>query len=135
MLASLRGRGLIEFDERARRYLPGPAVMALGLRCLAGLDVRQLALPELREVIMPVSVGVPYPLHAGASSKAFLAFCPAEQIESYLRSALTALTEHTITDPRRFSTTGDSRSPCSACAGRPSGSRDTRPNAPRSCWR
>lgn len=129
VLASLRGRGLIEFDERTRRYLLGPAVMTLGLRYLAGLDVRQLALPELRElsavtsetatlslrtgdtrvyvdqvtplreVIMSVSIGVPYPLHAGASSKAFLAFSPAEQVETYLRSALAALTERTVTDP------------------------------------
>lgn len=132
VLASLRGRGLIEFDERTRRYLLGPAVMTLGLRYLAGLDVRQLALPELRElsaatsetatlslrtgdtrvyvdqvtplreVIMSVSIGVPYPLHAGASSKAFLAFLTTEQVAAYLGSDLAALTERTITDPGRL---------------------------------
>ncbi len=132
VLASLRGRGLIEFDERSRRYLLGPAVLTLGLRYLAGLDVRQLAVPELRElsaatgetatlslrtgdtrvyldqvtplreVIMSVSIGVPYPLHAGASSKAFLAFLPAEQVAVYLRGVLAALTERTITDPGRL---------------------------------
>jgi IclR family transcriptional regulator, acetate operon repressor len=132
VLASLRGRGLIEFDERTRRYLLGPALLSLGLRYLAGLDVRQLAQPELcelsaatcetatlslrtgdtrvyvdqvtplREVIMSVTIGVPYPLHAGASSKAFLAFLGAQQVESYLRGDLRALTERTITDQGRL---------------------------------
>lgn len=132
VLASLRGRGLIEFDERTRRYLLGPALLSLGLRYLAGLDVRRLAQPELcelsattgetatlslrtgdtrvyvdqvtplREVIMSVTIGVPYPLHAGASSKAFLAFLAAQQVESYLRSDLRALTERTITDRGRL---------------------------------
>lgn len=132
VLTSLRGRGLIEFDEETRRYLLGPAVMTLGLRYLAGLDVRQLALPELRrlsaatgetatlslrtgntrayvdqvtplrEVIMSVSIGVPFPLHAGASSKAFLAFSDDEQVAAYLRQDLAALTDKTITDARRL---------------------------------
>lgn len=132
VLASLRSRGLIELDEATRRYLLGPAVMTLGLRYLAWLDVRQLALPELRElsvatnetatlslrtgdtrvyvdqvtplreVIMYVSIGVPYPLHAGASSKAFLAFLAEEQAAAYLRQDLAALTEKTITDARRL---------------------------------
>jgi DNA-binding IclR family transcriptional regulator len=132
VLTSLRGRGLIDFDEPTRRYLLGPALLSLGLRYLAGLDVRQLALPELRElsaatgetatlslrtgdtrvyvdqvtplreVIMSVTIGVPYPLHAGASSKAFLAFLAAEQVDAYLRSDLPALTERTVTDPGRL---------------------------------
>ncbi len=132
VLASLRGRGLIEFDEESRRYLLGPAALTLGLRYLAGLDVRQLALPELRklsavtgetatlslrtgntrvyvdqvtplrEVIMSVSIGVPYPLHAGASSKAFLAFLDEDQIAAYLRADLAALTENTITNRGRL---------------------------------
>lgn len=130
VLASLRGRGLIELDQATRRYLLGPAVMTLGLRYLSWLDVRQLAARELaglcaatgetatlslrtchtrvyvdqvtplREVIMSVSIGVPFPLHAGASSKAFLAFLPADQIEAYLRKGLAPLTPDTITDTR-----------------------------------
>jgi DNA-binding IclR family transcriptional regulator len=43
-----------------------------------------------------VSVGVPFPLHAGASSKAFLAFLPREQIAAYLKNSLTRLTPSTI---------------------------------------
>ncbi|MGH3419353.1 MAG: IclR family transcriptional regulator [Streptosporangiaceae bacterium] len=130
VLASLRGRGLIELDEATRRYLLGPAVMTLGLRYLSWLDVRQLAAPELtglsaatsetatlslrtgqtrvyvdqvtplREVIMSVSIGVPFPLHAGASSKAFLAFLGDDQIEAYLRQGIAPLTPNTITDAR-----------------------------------
>ena len=39
--------------------------------------------PE-REVIMSVSLGEPYPLHAGASSRVFLAFLPDAHRERYL---------------------------------------------------
>lgn len=129
VLASLRSRGLIELNEASRRYLLGPEVMTLGLRYLARLDVRQLALPglhelsaatnetatlslrtgdtrvyvdqvtPLREVIMSVTIGVPFPLHAGASSKAFLAFLPEEQAAAYIRQKLRPLTERTITSP------------------------------------
>jgi IclR family acetate operon transcriptional repressor len=129
VLASLRSRGLIEVDEPARRYLLGPEAMTLGLRYMARLDVRQLALPvlhelsaetnetatlsvrtgdtrvyvdqvtPLREVIMSVSIGVPFPLHAGASSKAFLAFLPDEQVTAYIAHELKPLTDGTITDP------------------------------------
>ncbi len=129
ILASLRGRGLVEFDGTTRRYLLGPATMTLGLRYLARLDVRQLAGPALRElsaatgetatlslltggarvyidqvtplreVIMSVPVGVPFPLHAGASSKAFLAFLPQQQAAACLGGELAALTPRTITDP------------------------------------
>lgn len=129
ILSSLRSRSLVELDESTRRYLLGPASMTLGLRYLARLDVRRLALPALhqlststqetatlslrtgdtrvyveqvtpvREVIMSVPLGVPFPLHAGASSKAFLAFLPEEQVSAYLGRSLAALTETTITDP------------------------------------
>lgn len=132
VLTSLNSRGLIELDQTSRRYMLGPAVMTLGLRYLALQDVRQLALPELRrlseatgetvtlslrtghtrvyvdqvtplrEVIMSVSIGVPFPLHAGASSKAFLAFLEEEQVAAYLRQELVRLTDNTITDAGRL---------------------------------
>lgn len=128
ILTALRGRGLVQFDPESRRYSLGPMSMTLGLSYLQRLDVRGLAAPELkmlsdathetatlslrtgdtrvyvdqvtpsREVIMSVRIGVPFPLHAGASSKAFLAFCPPDEIESYLRGNLVTLTENTITD-------------------------------------
>ena len=48
---------------------------------------------------MSVAVGKRFPLHAGSSSKAFLAFLPAHEQDHYLDShELTALTGETITD-------------------------------------
>jgi IclR family acetate operon transcriptional repressor len=130
ILASLRTRGLIELDDETRRYSLGLTSMRLGLAYLDRIDIRKVAAPELsslsrrtqetatlsirtgdhrvyvdqvtpaREVIMAVSLGVPYPLHAGGSSKAFLAFLSDEEIEDYLDSdRLGRLTEQTITDP------------------------------------
>jgi DNA-binding IclR family transcriptional regulator len=133
ILSSLRGRDLVRLDERSRRYSLGPAAMTLGLSYLDRLDVRRLAAAELRglsntthetatlslrtgdtrvyveeatpprEVIMSVSIGVPFPLHAGASSRAFLAFLPDQYVESYLATkGLPALTDCTITDEQRL---------------------------------
>ncbi|WP_433496476.1 IclR family transcriptional regulator [Sphaerimonospora sp. CA-214678] len=129
ILASLRVRGLIELDLVTRRYSLGVGSMRLGLAYLERLDVQRIAAPELvtlsqrtdetatlsirtgwtriyvdqatpaREVIMSVSLGVPYPLHAGGSSKAFLAFLTEEEIENYLsRRPLEPLTGETIAD-------------------------------------
>ncbi|MGW5161141.1 IclR family transcriptional regulator [Nonomuraea wenchangensis] len=129
ILASLRVRGLIELDLVTRRYSLGVGAMRLGLAYLDRLDIRRIAAPELmalsqrtdetatlsirtgwtriyidqvtpaREVIMSVSLGVPYPLHAGGSSKAFLAFCTEEEIESYLaQQSLEPLTSETIAE-------------------------------------
>jgi IclR family acetate operon transcriptional repressor len=130
LLASLRSRGLIALDDRTRRYSLGPNAVMVGLRALDQLDVRRLASAELkaissdteetatlsvrtaesrvyidqvtprREVIMSVMIGVPYPLHAGASSKAFLAFLPDQEVEGYLARALPKLTPTTVTDRR-----------------------------------
>jgi DNA-binding IclR family transcriptional regulator len=106
ILASLRSRGLIELDPDTHRYSLGPLAMRLGLTYLDRLDVRALAAPELaglsartgetatlsvrvgdarayvdqvtpdREVVMSVTLGRPFPLHLGASSKALLAWLP-----------------------------------------------------------
>ncbi|MEU8249669.1 IclR family transcriptional regulator [Nonomuraea sp. NPDC048916] len=127
ILASLRLRGLIDLDEETRRYSLGLTAMRLGLAYLDRLDVRRLAAPELvalsrtlsetatlsirtgssrvyvdqvtpsREVIMSVTLGVSYPLHAGASSKAFLAFLSEEEVDAYFRTVpLNRLTERTL---------------------------------------
>ena len=132
ILTSLRSRDLISIDPATRRYSLGPAALRLGLAYLNGMDVCRLASAELpglsartnetatlsvrtgksrvyvdqvtpqREVIMSVSIGVPYPLHAGASSRAFLAFLPEAEIEAYLDRDLSAVTPATITDPRKL---------------------------------
>ncbi|GLZ06543.1 IclR family transcriptional regulator [Actinomadura sp. NBRC 104412] len=133
ILTSLRRHGLIELDESSRRYSLGIGAMKLGMAYLERMDVRTVARPELvalsertaetatlsvrsgwtrsyidqvtprRELIMSVTLGVPYPLHAGASSKAFLAFLPDEEIEHYLsQPSLEQLTPATITNVPRL---------------------------------
>lgn len=130
ILSSLRVKEFVEIDAETRRYSLGPSALALGLTYLQRLDVRERARPllrelsdrtnetstlsirhgdqriyidqvnPLREVKMTVQLGRSYPLHAGASSKAFLASLPSGDIEAYLSRQLDALTERTITDPK-----------------------------------
>jgi IclR family transcriptional regulator, acetate operon repressor len=133
ILASLRTRGLIDLDEATRRYSLGVTAMNLGLAYLDRVDVRRIAHPELvalsgetdetatlsirngwvrfyvdqvtprREVIMSVTLGAPYPLHAGASSKAFLAFLPDDELNAYLaQPELARLTSDTVTDKMKL---------------------------------
>jgi DNA-binding IclR family transcriptional regulator len=117
ILGSLRSRGLVDLDETTHRYSLGLTAMRLGLAYLDRLDVRRLAGPELaalsrgtgetatlsirtgdhrvyvdqvtppREVIMAITLGVPYPLHAGASAKALLAFLGDAELGAYLADA------------------------------------------------
>jgi DNA-binding IclR family transcriptional regulator len=128
ILSSLRNKGLIEVDGETRRYSLGAALVGLGLTYLDKLDVRRVAGPELvalsratgetatlsvrtgwtrvyvdqvtpdREVLMSVQIGVPYPLHAGASSKAFLAFLPDDEVGRYLAEPLLKVTPATVVD-------------------------------------
>ena len=129
ILTSLRSRDLIAVDTGTRRYQLGPAALGLGRAYLQRIDVRSMAAPELawlsaesletatlsirtgdvrmyvdqvipdREVRMEVALGVPYPLHAGASSKAFLAFLTAGELDAYFaRSGLSKMTDATVTD-------------------------------------
>lgn len=132
ILASLRVKGYVELDEESRRYELGPQALALGLTYLQKIDVRDRARPVLRElsdgtgetatlsvrrgwvrmyvdqvtpareVKMSVQLGHPWPLHAGSSSKAFLAFLPEADIDAYLRHDLDPITPATITDPERL---------------------------------
>lgn len=133
ILTSLRNRGLVELDERSRRYSLGAAALGLGRAYLDRQDIRTIAGPELtwlsresqetatlsirtgdtrmyldqvvpdQEIRMEVSLGVTYPLYAGSSSKAFLAFLPEPEIDAYLaRNGLTALTGETIIDERKL---------------------------------
>jgi IclR family acetate operon transcriptional repressor len=132
ILSSFRNKGIVELDAVTRKYGLGPVIVSLALSYLDNLDVRAVAGPELarlsaetnetatlsirtgftrvyvdqvtpeREVLMSVQIGVPHPLHAGASSKAFLAFLPDEDIEEYLAGPLPAVTSATITDRRKL---------------------------------
>lgn len=129
VLTTLVAKGFIEIDAETRRYRLGPVVLALGVTYSERIDLRGLAMPRLRElsertnetatlslrygweriyveqvtpdreVKMSVVLGRSFPLHAGGSSKAFLAFLPEEEQERYLNERLLdALTDRTITD-------------------------------------
>lgn len=131
LLSSLRASELIELNEETHRYSLGIGAMRLGLAYLGRIDILRMAHPELvalsrrtaetatlsiysgnsrayvdqvtpsREVIMSVGLGESFPLHAGASSKAILAFLTPEEIDAYMRSQpLDALTTATVTDPK-----------------------------------
>ena len=133
ILTALRSRELITVDPVTRRYALGHAAVTLGRAYLARTDVRAIAAPELRylsdrthetaalslrrgdtrlyvdqvvpdqELRLEVSLGVPFPLNAGAPSKAFLAFLPDFELDAYLaRQPLEAMTDKTITDPAKF---------------------------------
>lgn len=128
ILTSLRDRDLVTSDPVTRRYSLGPAVLELAARYRDNLDVRPFALDAMErlsaetnetatlsirsgwqriyidqvtpplEVKMTVKLGVHHPLHAGSSSKAFLAFlAPEEQEAFFAASELEAVTPATVT--------------------------------------
>ncbi|MDX6744366.1 IclR family transcriptional regulator [Actinocorallia sp. A-T 12471] len=127
ILTALRSKELITVDPVTRRYALGHAAISLGRAYMARMDLRAMVGPELRllsrqtgetatlsvrrgdtrmyvdqavpnqELRMEVSLGIPYPLHAGSSSKAFLAFLDEAEVSGYLaRHPLNALTDKTI---------------------------------------
>lgn len=128
VLASLREAGFVDVDGSSRRYRLGPASLALGLAYLDRLDLRALARPVLEqlsaathetatlsvrhgdtrtyvdqvtpltEIRMTVPLGRPHPLHAGSSSKAFLAYLSEAEQQDYLSRELPQVTDLTITD-------------------------------------
>lgn len=133
ILASFRAKGFVELDESTRRYSLGPKILFLGLTYLDRVDIVSVARPAMvhlrdltdetatlslrsgdhrvyvdqvtpnRDVKMQVSLGLPYPLHAGASSKAFLAFLPPAEIDAYLDGGgLSQLTGKTVVDARKL---------------------------------
>lgn len=129
ILSSLRARGFAEIDPSTRRYHLGAGVVMLTERYLTGLDLREVCRSAMRELVdvteetatlsvrhgfsriyidqitpernvkMVVDIGRSYPLHAGASSKAFLAFLAPPEQEEYLASELKSVTPETITSP------------------------------------
>jgi IclR family acetate operon transcriptional repressor len=132
ILTGLRSRELVHLGLD-RRYALGPGALALGLAYLRNIDVRSIARPEMellstelnetstlsivvgdkrvyvdqitppRDVIMSVQVGQSYPLHAGSSSKAILAFAPEELAARVLERPLEMLTDSTVSDATQLS--------------------------------
>ncbi|TVR33790.1 MAG: IclR family transcriptional regulator [Nitriliruptor sp.] len=129
VLTTLAAKGLVTVHEETRRYRLGPVALSLGIAYLDRIDLRDLLQPRLRElsertnetatmslrygwqrmyvdqvtpnreVKMTVVLGRAFPLHAGSSSKAFLAFLTGDEQERYLaQHHLEALTDRTIID-------------------------------------
>ena len=128
ILRSLEDRAFVRFDGRTRQYVLGPAVSALGAQALRRTDLRTAALPVLRrlqhetgetttvsalvgnhrvyldqvvslaEIKMTVEIGRAWPLHAGSSSRAIVAFAPQELRDQVLTGELPGLTPLTIID-------------------------------------
>ena len=128
ILQSLTSRELARVDPTTRGYGLGPSAIALGARALRRSELRTVAREELillrnatqetttlsllvgdqrayidqyegpQEIKMTVEPGRLYSLHAGASSRAILAFLPASHIQNVLSAGLKPLTDETIQD-------------------------------------
>jgi len=132
ILQSLSTRSLVRADPSTREYRLGPGAIALGARAMRDFDLRQAAQPTLRrmrdittetttlsarlqdsriyldqfespqEIKMTVELGRPYPLYAGASSRAILAFLSDETVDRIIQMGLDRLTPETIRNPREL---------------------------------
>ncbi len=132
VLAALERHQYVRQEEGSGKYTLGTRILELSSRLLDKLDVRQAALPVMRQirdscdetvslyvveglervcierlesrqrVRSVIGVGSRLPLHVGASSKVLLAYLPPEQRESVLQGCLERYTEHTIADPEEL---------------------------------
>ncbi len=112
-----------------RRYGLGHAALRLGRGNYSNLELRASALPHMRtlhhetwetvtlsvlvgrervcvdqlvspqEIKLAVELGRPFPLHAGASGRAIMAFLPGDAQEALLSEPLERLTPQTVVDP------------------------------------
>lgn len=126
-LRTLHTKGFLE-KSTAGIYRPGPRLVQLGRVALSRLDLRDIALPVMREIAGetretvlltrlsgrsavciervegPQTIRITFergrvqPLHAGASSKILLAYAGGE-VEDYIDIPLEQFTEQTVTDP------------------------------------
>jgi DNA-binding IclR family transcriptional regulator len=128
ILRTLVDRDLLVVEPSSHGYRLGPGVAALGARALRDAHLRPSALPLLRdlqartgetttisarvaggrvyldqvvstkEIKMTVDVGQHFPLHAGSSGRAILAFLPPADQTLVIDGPLEALTPGTIVD-------------------------------------
>ena len=112
-----------------RRYGLGHAALRLGRGGHSNLELRSRALPHMRslhhetwetvtlsvlvghervyvdqlvspqEIKLAVELGRPFPLHAGASGRAIMAFLPGDSREALLAEPLERLSSRTVVDP------------------------------------
>jgi DNA-binding IclR family transcriptional regulator len=132
ILRTLADRMLISVDAGSRGYRLGPATAALGARALRDSSLRAAGrlviaelqrvtgetttlssivpggrvyldeVPSAQEIKMTVEIGTRFPLHAGSSGKAILAFLPPGAREELLSGELVRMTSRTITDADRL---------------------------------
>ena len=135
LMKGMAGHGLLERD--AGGYRLGVALLHLGARVAAGLDVRQVARPHLQvlrdrtsenaelhvrhgETRVPIEVlasplhlrpigqvGVPLPLHVGASAQVLLAWLPADEGAALARASHAHASD--TSGPGNFDALGHSR--------------------------
>lgn len=129
ILKSLTDLDVLHFNDEDKRYSLGSRMLSIGLAAQRQLNVPQLArpflkeladrsfetatlsmrqgdhrvyldqIPSTQEIKMTVSLGMSFPLYAGASSKAILSTFSADELNEYLtRVTLTPLTDATILD-------------------------------------
>jgi DNA-binding IclR family transcriptional regulator len=132
-LTALCRSGLVERDRTVPRYRLGPRAVELGLAVLGRGDVRSVALPIMQDVTthtnetttlsllagsermyiaqvespqdvrMTIEIGRRWPLYAGASGLAILAFLAQPEIDEYLsQTELKRLTASTVTTASRL---------------------------------
>lgn len=134
LLKVMISRRLIQQDATTKLYRLGAGLFYLASVAREGLEIRKVAWPimkhlsdltgenavlhELRDgkrvciekaegneaLRDSLRVGDQFAAHAGASGKVLLAYLPAEELRTYLKTghALQALTPRTITDPRKL---------------------------------
>lgn len=128
ILQSLESRQLVTRAGSSKQYRLGLGAAAIGARAFRSTDLRMAALPVLRqlreatgetttvsalvgrrrvyldqvrgtfEVRMMVELGTSYPLHAGASSRAILAYVPEEMRQQVLSGPHEEFTPATLTN-------------------------------------
>lgn len=127
ILKTLVESKLLDFDPTTKRYMLGANLLNFGLAAMRQLDVPRLARPHLlelaretketatlsmrqgtmrvyldqvpsaQEIKMTVPLGIPFPLYAGASSKAILSTFSDEDLDAYINASnLHPLTDATI---------------------------------------
>lgn len=132
LVTTLLGQGFLLRDDQTARYRVGLTLFRLGNLFLAQADVRQAALPVIRDLAVAtgetvnlnvvvnrqrvciekmesthdirhaVELGRPTPLYAGASGKVLLAFLDAGEIEAVVAAGLRRLTPRTVTEKARL---------------------------------
>jgi IclR family acetate operon transcriptional repressor len=133
LLTALESAEFVTRDPAGDSYRLGSGLIVLGSRAQRANSVQAISRPELeklasftgdtatlevlvgREIMIidevpgeyltsgKQEIGTRWPAHTTSTGKAILAHSPAEALSTFLLEPLSALTEHTITDPALFS--------------------------------